>query len=80
MEKSLDLSPEDKALLSEIRTAKGHFSEILVHATGTHGVARLVPDRHSYWLSTTDPEDTLRLEALVQKHGSLAAAIEEISR
>ncbi len=80
MEKLLDLSPEEKAILGKIRTVKGKFSEMLVQSTETRGVARLVPDPLSYWISTTDPKDNLRLEALVKKHGDLRSALLEASR
>src|SRR5436190_20269659 len=62
MEKLLDLSPEEKALLSKVRTVKGKFSEMLVQSTETKGVARLVPDAWSYWVATTDPRDNQKLE------------------
>jgi conjugal transfer ATP-binding protein TraC len=75
MEKLLDLTPEQKAILSRVRTVKGKFSEMLVQSTETQGVARLVPDPFSYWLTTTDPRDNLRLEALVREKGSLREAL-----
>ncbi len=80
MEELLDLSPEEKAILGKIRTVKGRFSEMLVLSTETKGVARLVPDPLSYWVSTTDPRDNLRLEALVREKGSLRAALLEAAR
>ncbi len=80
MEKLLDLSAEEKDLLSKVRTVKGRFSEMLVLSTETRGVARLVPDRLSYWISTTDPADNLRLEALVRERGGLRAALLEAAR
>lgn len=75
--KLLDLSPEDKALLTGVRTVKGKFSEMLIQSTETHGVARLVQDPWSYWVSTTDPRDNERLEALIREKGSLRAALQE---
>ncbi len=80
MEKLLDLSPDEKAILAKIRTVKGKFSEMLVQSTETRGVARLVPDPLSYWISTTDPKDNLKLEALVKKHGDLRTALLEAAR
>lgn len=77
MEKLLDLAPEEKNLLSRIRTVKGKFSEMLVQSTETRGVARLVPDPLSYWISTTDPKDNLKLQALLLKHGTLRDALLE---
>lgn len=80
MEKLLDLSPDEKEILGKIRTVKGRFSEILVHSTETRGIARLVPDPLGYWLTTTDPKDNTRLEALVRKHGDLRTALLEAAR
>jgi conjugal transfer ATP-binding protein TraC len=80
MQKVLDLSPEEKALLGQVRTVKGRFSEMLVLSTETRGVARLVPDALSYWISTTDPKDNLRLEALVRERGDLRSALLEAAR
>jgi conjugal transfer ATP-binding protein TraC len=77
MEKLLDLSPDEKAILAQIRTVKGKFSEILIQSTETRGVARLVPDPLGYWLTTTDPKDNARLDALVKKHGDLRSALLE---
>jgi len=77
MTRLLDLSPEDKELLTRVRTVKGKFSEMLVQSTETRGIARLVQDPYSYWLSTTDPRDQQRLEALIREKGSLRAALQE---
>jgi type IV secretory pathway VirB4 component len=75
MERLLDLGPEEKALLAGIRTVKGSFSEILVQSAATRGVARLVPDRLSYYLSTTDPQDNLLLARLAREKGGLREAL-----
>jgi hypothetical protein len=80
MEKLLDLSPEEKALLAKVRTVKGKFSEMLVLSTETRGIARLVPDPLSYWISTSDPKDNLRIEALREKHGDLRSALREAAK
>jgi len=80
MEKLLDLSPEEKAILGTVRTVKGKFSEMLVQSTETRGVARLLADPLSYWLTTTDPKDNLRLESLLRKHGDLRAALREAAQ
>ena len=69
MEKLLDLAPEEKALLGKVRTVKGRFSELLVQSTETRGLARLCPDPLSYWISTTDPKDNMRLEGLLRENG-----------
>jgi hypothetical protein len=80
MEKLLDLSPEEKAILARIRTVKGKFSEMLIQSTETRGIARLVQDPLSYWLSTSDPQDNLRLEALIRERGDLRSALLEAAK
>jgi conjugal transfer ATP-binding protein TraC len=80
MEKLLDLSPDEKEILAKIRTVKGKFSEILVQSTETRGVARLIQDPLAYWVTTTDPKDNLRLEALTRKHGDLRSALLEAAK
>jgi hypothetical protein len=80
MEKLLDLSPDEKGILAKIRTVKGKFSEILVQSTETRGVARLIQDPLAYWVSTTDPKDNVKLEALTRKHGDLRSALLEAAR
>lgn len=80
MSRLLDLSPEDKELLSRVRTVKGKFSEMLVQSTETKGIARLIQDPLSYWVSTSDPRDNQRLEALIREKGSLRAALLEAAR
>lgn len=80
MEKLLDLSPDEKDLLAKIRTVKGKFSEMLVQSTETRGVARLIQDPLAYWVSTTDPRDNQKLDALVRKHGDLRSALLEAAR
>lgn len=69
MERLLDLSPEEKRLLGGLVTAKGRFSEILVLGPGTRGVARLVPDPLSYWVTTSDPQDNAWLAGELSRNG-----------
>jgi len=64
MEKLLDLKPAEKAVLSTIRTVKGAFSEMLILTPRGSGVARLVQDPLTYWITTTDAEDQAELERL----------------
>jgi conjugal transfer ATP-binding protein TraC len=72
MERLLDLSPEEKKLLASLQTVKGRFSEILILAPGTRGVARLAPDPLGYWVTTSDPQDNAwlaREEARLREGG-----------
>jgi hypothetical protein len=68
MERLLDLSPEEKKLLGGLATVKGQFSEILVLSPKTRGVARLIPDPLSYWITTSDPQDNSWLAREEEKY------------
>lgn len=49
---------------------------MLVKTPDSTGVARLVPDPFTYWLTTTDPKDKVVLERLIEKHqGGVQAAL-----
>jgi hypothetical protein len=67
MEKLLDLRPEEKALLANVTTVKGRFSETLILAPGTRGVARLIPDPLGYWITTSDPGENQALGAETER-------------
>ena len=67
MEKLLDLSVEEKRLLGSLTTIKGRMSEFLISTPEVKGVARLVQDPLSYWVTTSDPADNAYLEELVRK-------------
>jgi conjugal transfer ATP-binding protein TraC len=64
----LGLTPREVELYQSVDTVKGRFSEMLVKTPESTGVARLVPDPFTYWLTTTDPKDRVVLEKLVEKH------------
>jgi len=64
MEKLLDLKPPEKEALSTLRTLKGAFSEMLILTPRQSGIARLVQDPLTYWITTTDAEDNVELDAL----------------
>ena len=76
----LGLTPREVELYQSVDTVKGRFSEMLVKTPESTGVARLVPDPFTYWLTTTDPKDKLVLEKLLEKHqGSVQPALREAS-
>lgn len=76
----LGLTSREVELYQSVDTVKGRFSEMLVKTPDSTGVARLVPDPFTYWLTTTDPKDKVVLERLVQKHqGSVQLALREAS-
>ena len=72
--------PRRFAVLARRRRAHRLEGTECVRDDGARIVARLVPDPLSYWISTSDPKDNLRLEALVRKHGNLRSALLEAAR
>ena len=74
----LGLTPREVELYQSVDTVKGRFSEMLVKTPDSAGVARLVPDPFTYWLTTTDPKDKVVLERLLEKHhGTVRSALRE---
>ena len=74
----LGLTPREVDLYQSVDTVKGRFSEMLVKTPDSTGVARLVPDPFTYWLTTTDPKDKVVLERLLEKyHGAVQTALRE---
>ncbi|MBI2901136.1 MAG: TraC family protein [Planctomycetes bacterium] len=74
----LGLTPREVELYQSVDTVKGRFSEMLVKTPESTGVARLVPDPFTYWLTTTDPKDKVLLERLIEKHrGTVQPALRE---
>lgn len=63
----LGLSSAEKETLGSLVTHKGHFSEVLILSPKANGVARLVLDPASYWITTSDSEDNAALGALADK-------------
>lgn len=60
----LGLSPAEVELYRSLKTVWGRWSECFVRSEYTKGVARLVLDPVSYWLTTSDPKDREYLEEL----------------
>lgn len=67
MEKLLDLTPEEKELLSGLVTVKGKFSEMLVLSPSGCGAARLIQDPLAYWLTTSDPAENAALDRRISE-------------
>jgi conjugal transfer ATP-binding protein TraC len=83
MEKLFELSPEVKAAIASLVTAKGRFSEMFIETPSARGIARLVPSPELYTAFSTDGDDRaklMRLVALKEKAGvpdALLLAIRE---
>lgn len=78
-QKLLDLSPAGFDLLKTVATVKGHYSEIFFYLDNGNcaGVGRLIVDRRSQLLYTTQPDEVAALDKLQQAGLSLEEAIEE---
>jgi conjugal transfer ATP-binding protein TraC len=68
MERLLDLTPEEKELLGSLTTLKGRFSEMLILAGKTRGVARLHLDPMGLWIASSDPKDNALLADRTARH------------
>jgi conjugal transfer ATP-binding protein TraC len=64
----MGLSQREVDLYQSLRTAGGKYSEVFIRTPFGSGVARLVMDPLSYWVTTTDPRDKELLERLREKH------------
>jgi conjugal transfer ATP-binding protein TraC len=64
----MGLSPREVELYQSLRTAGGRYSEVFLRTPFGSGVARLVMDPLSYWITTTDPRDKEVFERLRDKH------------
>ncbi|MBI4242492.1 MAG: ATP-binding protein, partial [Planctomycetes bacterium] len=86
MSRELDLSEEEKKMLETLKTCKGVFSEALVLSDKTRGVCRLILDKFSYWLMTSDPSDNEKLYKLINRftdngvQNPVLQALKEISK
>jgi conjugal transfer ATP-binding protein TraC len=65
MEKLFELSPEVKAAIASLVTAKGRFSEMFIETPSARGIARLVPSPELYTAFSTDGDDRAKLMRLV---------------
>jgi len=75
-ENILTLDDFARTMLQSVMTEKGKFSEIFVKNSVTWGVMRFMVDRYSYYLYTTDAEETAEIDRLVKSGMSLKEAIE----
>jgi len=64
----MGLSDREVDLYQSLRTAGGKYSELFIRTPFGSGVARLVMDPLSYWVTTTDPRDKEVLERLRAKY------------
>jgi type IV secretory pathway VirB4 component len=72
--------------LLSLRTLKGMYSEMLIDTDGTGGVVRLIPDKASYWVYTSDAQDNARLYECIKMYlgqmdfeGAVCRAVSDLS-
>jgi hypothetical protein len=70
------LNERELDLVRNLRLVKRRYSEFFISIEGVHSAkALLIPDPLRYAISTTDPADEARLEALLAQSGSMLAAV-----
>ena len=84
-EKGIDAFKKSEAfkdmipLIKSISFVPGKFSEMLLYASGVAVVGRLLLDKYSATLYSTDAKDYIQLKSMQEKGLSLDEAIEELS-
>jgi conjugal transfer ATP-binding protein TraC len=56
--------------LLSLKTLKGVYSEMLIDTDAEGGVVRLIPDKASYWVYTSDAQDNARLWRHVKEYSA----------
>jgi len=78
-EKKLSLHDYFFELLKSVDTVKGKYSEVMISGAGGLGIGRLITDRYSYYLYTTDAEDKKKIKNVQNQLGcSVRDAINHI--
>jgi len=78
-EKKLSLHDYFFELLKSVDTVKGKYSEVMISGGGGLGIGRLITDRYSYYLYTTDAEDKKKIKNVQNQLGcSVRDAINHI--
>ena len=65
-------------LLKSIRSVKGQYSELFIETGNSIGIARLVVDKFSYYIYTSDARDVAKIEELLKEGYSYEDAIEKL--
>jgi len=68
-EKKIDLTPIEEKFVRSLTTEKGRYSELYIQTDNMNGVARLILDRLSYWLTTTSGSDKALRREIMQEFG-----------
>lgn len=77
VQKDLGLTDTEAKMLKTVTTVKGKFSEALLKTDEASGIIRYVSDPVSYWLYTTNPQDTAYLEKKKEEaNGNMEKALQ----
>lgn len=80
MRNELDLTEKEVEVLKTVHTIKGVYSEALLKTTKGSCVIRMVADKKSYWMFTSDSSDNARLDNKIKDfNGDIIRAIESIT-
>lgn len=68
-EKKLSMHDYFFELLKTVDTVKGQYSEVMITGAGSLGVGRLIVDRYSYYLYTSDATDKKKIKDVQRQLG-----------
>lgn len=74
-----DMSPHFKNTLLSIKTQRGQYSEVVIYAHGSYNIVRLIVDKFSAKLYSSDAKDFKTVETLMLKGHSLIESLEMVS-
>lgn len=77
-EKIIDYGDFEMKIIKSVKNVRPRYSEVFVDSPIGRGVMRLVVDRYTYYVYTTDAHEVKRLADLYARTGSWAKAVEEI--
>ncbi len=77
-QKLIDLDDFSFKLLKSVRSVKGQYSEMFIETGNSIGIARLVVDRFSYYIYTSDARDIAKIEEMLKEGYSYEGAIEKL--
>ena len=68
-EGKIHLSPIEEVFVRSLMTEPGKYSEMCIKSNITSGVERLILDKLSYWLTTTNPKDKAIRNKIMKEYG-----------
>jgi hypothetical protein len=68
----LNLNDKEIEHISSLKQERGQYSETFLMAEDRHVVARVCPTPLEYWIATTDPRDTSKIESLRKEKPELS--------